>query len=130
MGIESRGPRNLHEQEKLRHASSLRTFLSEVVDGKKLLSFFGCRCYNRVESSFLPCILQVAPLQANQVATIRRMAQEFDLKQSDFRDKFRKCPAFKGDCESPYEYLDKYHFQMHVLATDLEKMSESGTNIE
>jgi hypothetical protein len=70
--------------------------------------------------------VQVAPLQANQVATIKRMGHDFDAKQTDFRDKFRKCPGFHESCESPYEYIDKYHWQLHVLEEDLVKMMQSG----
>jgi len=50
---------------------------------------------------------QVAPLQANEVANIRRKSATFDVAQHKFREKFRQIPPFKYDCEVAYASLDK-----------------------
>jgi len=50
---------------------------------------------------------QVAPLQATEVANIRRKLATFDVRQHDFRDEFRKLVAFHYSCSNPYEEMDK-----------------------
>ena len=50
---------------------------------------------------------QVAPLQANEVANIRRKLGEFDVRQHEFREDFRKISAFAYNCANPYDELDK-----------------------
>lgn len=49
---------------------------------------------------------QVAPLQANEVASLRRKAAAFDTQQFSYREQFRKLPPFFYDCENPYEDID------------------------
>ena len=49
----------------------------------------------------------VAPLQANEVANIRRKSADFDVRQHKFRETFRKIPPFFYTCEEPYGYLDE-----------------------
>ena len=50
---------------------------------------------------------QVAPLQANEVANIRRKLADFDSRQQEFREDFRKIAAFSYSCANPYDELDK-----------------------
>ena len=50
---------------------------------------------------------QVAPLQANEVANIRRKLAEFDSRQQEFREDFRKIAVFSYSCTNPYDELDK-----------------------
>ncbi len=49
---------------------------------------------------------QVAPLQANEVANIRKKSATFDVEQHKFREMFRKIGPFRFNCETPYEQLD------------------------
>ena len=49
---------------------------------------------------------QVAPLQANEVSNIRKRSANFDVRQHEFREKFRKIGPFMYDCKDPYEQLD------------------------
>ena len=49
---------------------------------------------------------QVAPLQANEVANIRKKSADFDVRQHKFREEFRKIPPFMYSCEEPYDHLD------------------------
>lgn len=52
---------------------------------------------------------QLAPLQANEVANIRRKLAEFDVRQQEFREEFRKMTAFSYTCGNPYDELDKVY---------------------
>ena len=48
----------------------------------------------------------VAPLQANQVSIIRRKLATFDVKQHEFREKFRKTAPFAFDSNDIYVRID------------------------
>lgn len=50
---------------------------------------------------------QVAPLQANEVANIRKKSASFDVTQHKFREEFRKIGPFFYACTNPYEVLDQ-----------------------
>jgi dynein heavy chain len=50
---------------------------------------------------------QVAPLQATEVANIRRQTATFDVNQHKFRERFRSIPPFRYNCENSYESIDK-----------------------
>jgi dynein heavy chain len=50
---------------------------------------------------------QVAPLQANEVANIRRKSAGFDVRQHNFREEFRKMKAFQYACDNPYDLIDE-----------------------
>jgi len=49
---------------------------------------------------------QVAPLQTNEVANVRRKVASFDVEQYNFREKFRSEAPFKYDSQEPYKKLD------------------------
>jgi dynein heavy chain len=49
---------------------------------------------------------QVQPLQTIEIINIRRKTASFDIKQYDFREKFRKDAPFKFDSAKPYDLLD------------------------
>jgi dynein heavy chain len=68
----------------------------------------------------------VAPLQANEVANIRRKSASFDVKQHEFREKFRKIGPFNYDCENPYEQLDKNHEDILVMEKDMAMLLDSA----
>lgn len=48
----------------------------------------------------------VAPLQANEVSIIRRKLATFDVKQHEFREKFRKTAPFPFDSNDIYVRID------------------------
>jgi len=50
---------------------------------------------------------QVAPLQANEVANVRKKAAAFDTQQHFYREQFRKGAPFWYNCTNPYEEIDK-----------------------
>ncbi|ELW68256.1 Dynein heavy chain 17, axonemal [Tupaia chinensis] len=49
----------------------------------------------------------VAPLQANEVSILRRKCQQFELKQHEFREKFRREAPFSFTDPDPYRSLNK-----------------------
>jgi dynein heavy chain len=53
---------------------------------------------------------QVAPLQTEEVANIRRKTARFDVEQYDFRERFRQEAPFKYDSETPYDKIDQVCF--------------------
>ena len=48
----------------------------------------------------------MAPLQANEVANIRKKSATFEVRQHEFREDFRKIGPFWYRCEDPYDELD------------------------
>ncbi|MGH0146062.1 UNVERIFIED_CONTAM: hypothetical protein FKN15_007605 [Acipenser sinensis] len=50
---------------------------------------------------------EVAPLQANEVAVIRRKCVHFEIKQHEFREQFQNKIIFKIDVHNPYKFIDK-----------------------
>eukprot|EP00058_Branchiostoma_floridae_P013849 XP_002599337.1 hypothetical protein BRAFLDRAFT_275161 [Branchiostoma floridae] len=69
---------------------------------------------------------QVAPLQANEVAIIRRKCASFDVKQHEFREVFRKLEAFKFDCQGPYSILDKCNTDITEMEQEMAALQESA----
>jgi len=49
----------------------------------------------------------VAPLQANEVANIRKRTAAFDVQQLEFREEFRKIEVLQSSCSTPYENIDE-----------------------
>eukprot|EP00731_Ephydatia_muelleri_P036494 Em0265g1a len=49
----------------------------------------------------------VAPLQANECNALRRKLASFDVKQHEFREKFRVTAPFQFDAKMPYVRVDK-----------------------
>ena len=64
---------------------------------------------------------QVAPLHANEVANIRKKSANFDVRQHEFRETFRKINAFKYTCEDPYEQLDAVSLALMLHWENLEE---------
>ena len=50
---------------------------------------------------------QVAPLQANEVANIRKRTAAFDVRQHEFREEFRKIEPMMYSCTSVYDQIDE-----------------------
>ncbi|KAI8492613.1 Dynein heavy chain 9, axonemal, partial [Branchiostoma belcheri] len=69
---------------------------------------------------------QVAPLQANEVAIIRRKCASFDVKQHEFREVFRKLEAFRFDCQEPYSILDKCNADITDMEQEMAALQASA----
>ena len=50
---------------------------------------------------------QVAPLQANEVANIRKRTAAFDVRQHEFREDFRKMKPMMYACPGAYDLIDE-----------------------
>nr|P39057.1 RecName: Full=Dynein beta chain, ciliary [Heliocidaris crassispina]BAA00827.1 dynein beta-heavy chain [Heliocidaris crassispina] len=69
---------------------------------------------------------QVAPLQANEVAIIRRKCTSFDVRQHEFRERFRKEAPFIFLFDGPYQCLDKCHSEIYEMEEHMAKLQESA----
>ena len=70
---------------------------------------------------------QVAPLQANEVANVRKKSADFDVRQHKFREEFRKIPPYVYTCEEPYEHLDEVNSKLTVSGCVLQICGLPGT---
>eukprot|EP00058_Branchiostoma_floridae_P010281 XP_002595769.1 hypothetical protein BRAFLDRAFT_200305 [Branchiostoma floridae] len=68
----------------------------------------------------------VAPLQANEVAILRRRCGQFDIKQHEFREKFRQQPFLRYDAKNPYEVLDTIQIEITGLEKEMQALQEAG----
>ncbi|XP_064623162.1 dynein beta chain, ciliary-like [Lineus longissimus] len=68
----------------------------------------------------------VAPLQANEVSNIRKKSATFDVKQHEFRERFRKIGPFWYECENPYEQLDHNHDAIQSMEKDMATLLDSA----
>lgn len=69
---------------------------------------------------------QVAPLQATEVAIIRRKCGQFDIKQHEFREDFRKTAPFSFDSTNVYERLDKANREICNMEKEMDALHESA----
>ncbi|XP_071954573.1 dynein beta chain, ciliary-like [Antedon mediterranea] len=72
----------------------------------------------------------VAPLQANEVAIIRRKCTSFDVKQHEFRERFRKEAPFRFSFEEPYPALDNCHYEIFEMETQMASLQASASLFE
>uniref|UniRef100_A0A8C9IS29 Dynein axonemal heavy chain 17 n=1 Tax=Piliocolobus tephrosceles TaxID=591936 RepID=A0A8C9IS29_9PRIM len=68
----------------------------------------------------------VAPLQANEVSILRRKCQQFELKQHEFREKFRHKAPFSFRDPNPYTSLNKQQKSISAMEGIMEALSKSG----
>ncbi|XP_030631579.1 dynein axonemal heavy chain 9 isoform X2 [Chanos chanos] len=72
----------------------------------------------------------VAPLQASEVASLRRKCTSFDVEQHAFREEFRKKAPFRFDSENPYQMLDTAHKQIQEMEAIMAGLIESANLFE
>ncbi|KAM9001324.1 dynein axonemal heavy chain 17 [Sarcophilus harrisii] len=68
----------------------------------------------------------VAPLQANEVNIIRRKCQQFELKQHEFREFFRRDAPFNFTDPAPYKSLNKQQKSIATMESIMEQLSKSA----
>uniref|UniRef100_A0A3P9AKI4 Dynein axonemal heavy chain 17 n=1 Tax=Esox lucius TaxID=8010 RepID=A0A3P9AKI4_ESOLU len=73
---------------------------------------------------------QVAPLQASEVAGLRRRCAAFDVEQHTFREGFRKNGPFRFDSQKPYAMLDVAHTQIQEKEAVMAGLVESASLFE
>ncbi|XP_048222854.1 dynein axonemal heavy chain 17 [Perognathus longimembris pacificus] len=72
----------------------------------------------------------VAPLQANEVNILRRKCQHFELKQHEFREKFRQEAPFLFSSPEPYKSLNKQQKSITGMEAIMEALCKSGSLFE
>ncbi|XP_067164351.1 dynein axonemal heavy chain 17 [Apteryx mantelli] len=68
----------------------------------------------------------VAPLQANEVNILRRKCQQFEVRQQEFREKFRENAPFSYTDPDPYKSLNKQQKSIAALESDMAALSTSA----
>ncbi|XP_076154706.1 dynein axonemal heavy chain 17-like isoform X2 [Alosa pseudoharengus] len=86
--------------------------------------------WNNVKKSALQVKQNVAPLQAHEVNIIRRKCQQFEIKQHEFREKFRQQPFFLFSYEEPHAALDETEAAIVAFETEMKALSQSASLFE
>ncbi|CAF3393401.1 unnamed protein product [Rotaria sp. Silwood1] len=73
---------------------------------------------------------QVAPLQTNEVANLRRKVANFDVRQYEFREKFRKESPFAYDQTQVYRKLDQGHIDISAMEREMQMLNDSAALFE
>eukprot|EP00731_Ephydatia_muelleri_P012058 Em0006g952a len=68
----------------------------------------------------------VAPLQANECNALRRKLASFDVKQHEFREKFRVTAPFQFDAKMPYVRVDKSHRDIKEMEQVMAELQEAA----
>ncbi|MBN3282111.1 DYH17 protein, partial [Polyodon spathula] len=82
--------------------------------------------WNNMKKIALQVKQNVAPLQSNEVNIIRRKCQQFEIRQYEFREKFREEPFFRFSFPDPHAALDETHKNMSALEKEMESLSVSA----
>lgn len=72
----------------------------------------------------------VAPLQALQVNAIKRRLNLFEIRQSMYRDQFKKMSFFSWVCENVYTVLDRTNRELSELEEERDKLQEQANLFE
>ncbi|XP_051927996.1 dynein heavy chain 9, axonemal [Hippocampus zosterae] len=73
---------------------------------------------------------QVAPLQAVEVANLRRKCASFEMEQHTFRENFRRNGPFRFDSKNPHRMLDTFHRQIQEQEAVMASLVESASLFE
>ncbi|XP_067892376.1 dynein axonemal heavy chain 11 [Heterodontus francisci] len=73
---------------------------------------------------------EVAPLQSNEVSVIRRKCVQFEENQCKFREQFRNEAIFSCNAHNPYTLLDKAHWYIMKLETEMHSLQETAELFE
>ncbi|XP_030063865.1 dynein axonemal heavy chain 9 [Microcaecilia unicolor] len=81
--------------------------------------------WNNIKKMAITVKQHVAPLQANEVAVLRRSCASFDVEQHKFKEKFRKEAPFRYDSPTPYQMLDAKHKEIKDMESTMASIYES-----
>ncbi|MEE6489662.1 hypothetical protein FKM82_015640 [Ascaphus truei] len=73
---------------------------------------------------------EAAPLQSNEVSVIRRKCVLFEVKQHEFRSRFKNEIIFRFDADDPYTHLDKTHRNISRLEGEMKKLQDTADLFE
>ncbi|XP_043925657.1 dynein axonemal heavy chain 9 [Protopterus annectens] len=82
--------------------------------------------WNNVKKMAITVKQHVSPLQANEVAILRRKCAAFDVEQHVFRERFRKEAPFRYNSSNPYIMLDMAHQQIAGMESTMASIYESA----
>jgi len=66
--------------------------------------------WNNTKKAAIAMKQHVAPLQANEVANIRKRTAAFDVRQHEFREGFRKIKPLLYSCPNAYDLIDEVNY--------------------
>ncbi|GCB76344.1 hypothetical protein scyTo_0019123, partial [Scyliorhinus torazame] len=73
---------------------------------------------------------EVAPLQSNEVAVIRRKYVQFEENQCKFREQFRNEAILRFNTHNPYTLLDKTHGNIIKLEAEMHSLQRTAELFE
>ncbi|MED6240198.1 hypothetical protein ATANTOWER_017418 [Ataeniobius toweri] len=73
---------------------------------------------------------EVAPLQSKEVSVIRRKCVRFEVKQHEFRERFRTESVFKINVEEPYKLIDKCHRSVAGIEMEMKNLQDTAYMFE
>ncbi|XP_053327234.1 dynein axonemal heavy chain 11-like [Spea bombifrons] len=73
---------------------------------------------------------EVSPLQSNEVSVIRRKCFVFEVKQHEFRNRFKNETVFRFDADGPYKNLDKTHKNISRLEAEMKTLQSTADLFE
>ncbi|CAH1986860.1 unnamed protein product [Acanthoscelides obtectus] len=73
---------------------------------------------------------QVAPLQAAEVACIRKRIVDFDHRVTYYREVFKRYAFFRYNCPKPYDMVDRVDEDLRKLEKEMRDIHESGSLFE
>ncbi|GCB69230.1 hypothetical protein scyTo_0001016 [Scyliorhinus torazame] len=82
--------------------------------------------WNNIKKLAITTKQHVAPLQANEVAILRKKCASFDVEQHKFREQFRKEGPFRFNSVQPYQMLDVVHCQISQMEATMRTINESA----
>ena len=68
----------------------------------------------------------VAPLQAEECNKLRRKLATFDVRQHEFRERFRKTAPFQFESDHPYVRIDrvsKINYERRMIMYSINKLN-------
>uniref|UniRef100_A0A8C3LJW7 Dynein axonemal heavy chain 9 n=1 Tax=Chrysolophus pictus TaxID=9089 RepID=A0A8C3LJW7_CHRPC len=86
--------------------------------------------WNNIKKQAIAVKQHVAPLQANEMAALRRSCAAFDAEQHRFRERFRKEAPFRFDAEKPYQLLDAKNIEIKQMESAMTSIYESAALFE
>ena len=73
---------------------------------------------------------QVAPLQTNEVGNLRRKIANYDVRQHEFRERFRKELPFAYDQTQVHKRLDQGHLNITAMENEMQSLNDSAALFE
>lgn len=86
--------------------------------------------WNNTKKIALTIKQQVAPLQAIEVACIRKRISEFDGRIMYYREVFKRYSFLRYDCTKPYSMMDRVNLDIQKFENEMYDIQQSGSLFE